>query len=1271
MSIVIKGAKENNLKNIDVKVPIGRIIGITGVSGSGKSTLAKDIIARYGYRSYATFLPKSTRDNILNEKLIDVEEVSGLPATLLIDVVNSVNNTKSTLSTITGMHYIIRKMYNECGEIKCKNCGNNIDNDIWKIINERKIELFLELKLDSKYKDRLKKLESIATVSKIKYFDEDGKETKAKSKQKYCYVYFFNNDYTDKELCNVVYKKMGLPVKTYIDEVNHPINLFEDIVCSKCKSIAKKKTMKRFSFNVNYEDGGGACRKCGGYGTVVSINRDRLIIDKEKSICNGAIQYLNKNGIKYTQISDKFIEAVALKYGFSLDLSISQLSKEQQDILFYGSEEVIKFSDKSGANGGKKEEVFKGIIAYLIESYNLGKGKKFLEDYVESKTCESCNGTRIDEEVLNIRIFNTSIIEVLKLSIIESYKLFEMWKQSTNDLVLKRYIIELQKRLNVFNDLGCGYLTLNRASVTLSGGELQRLRLATFISENIGFMCIILDEPSTGLHPADTKNIIKILEKLKMLGNTVIVVEHNKYVLEYCDFFVDLGPNGGEEGGRLLFADKVDNLSKYDTSTSRYLISTESGIDRKSREINKVIEISWDRIFNIKASKAQIPINVLVTICGVSGSGKSTFVNRVLVPYLREECVRGSLNNIEHLGQKSAMKTEVSNVGSLLEINQMIAKVFSNINKNIDKSSFLINSSKGKCTCCGGKGIVSSVNADSIDICPECEGRRFSLEVLNVSFNSYSIDDILNMTIDSLYEIFEDAKIKDVLKICIDAGIGYLSLNRTSKTLSKGEIQRIKLISVIKNKTKNSVLILDEPTRGLHHKDINRLLNILNRIIDQGNTVISIEHNIDFIFSSDYIIEFGPEPGINGGEIVFCGASYELKKATTATSKMLKEKKISNLSEYMLNRESKHVLEYKNIEYSINKNEINKMKLPEELINKLVTDSNSIYMNSILPVKNIALDEYDRENSITQAILPLILEIDFNKMKLPQNYTMLEVLNINSDIAFLYTKACNLIKNTNKFVFSYGNMLGKCKACRGKGIIECIDLDLIMENGLLNQASLNYIKKNTNYSISKKNLKKLYKIDIAKEFNTMTDEEKIVFVFGDRSKKFDEGGKEYCWEGLNKNILKYIKHYEPAENAVEIKNSVKTTKCKFCNGELLNPTYRDVKVFGYSFGEFVNSTLYDISEKIDGDKNVPIRLKKCIQQLIIFGFGNYNLLSNLSSFSEKEKAIIKLVTLYINEIYDAILIIKNIEILDIESRNKCIELCEKITNVNSIILQML
>ena len=706
MEILVNNAYANNLKNLDAKLPIGKVIGIAGVSGSGKSTFVKEVISAYGAQNYAFSLPMFERGLVASNTIVSVESIDNLPATLMIDVVNSVNNPNSTLSTISGIHSLLRELYFLHGNYHCPICNNQVENNTFDIVPNIPYSAFVDVKCDARYNERVTAIKENFIIQKTEYYDKGNKSQMKKIKDGYARFFLTVDSKKLSKVAQTLKRCANISLRIMLLENNSIVDTGIHTICKHCHTVLPKKSKKLFSFNISEQDGGGACIRCSGSGRIITCNIQSFI-SQDVPMNNGGIPTITDKGIQYTTVTEKFLDAVAIKYDFSWNSTFRELNEIQQRIVLDGSEELITFTDRRGSNGGKKSEQFLGFRTYTVESYRAGKGTAKLSKYVQDEVCPECNGNRLDKITEYITYRGTALRHLLSLNLHELGEKTDDW--ITEAAPDERVILEqIKAKVSIYEDVGCDYLELNRQSTTLSGGELQRLRLCSFFSGNVTNTCILLDEPTTGLHQKDIEKIAALLHKFKIMGHTVILIEHNKQILSTCDYILELGPGGGAEGGKIQSSDWLEgsdrNYKKF-SILSNITTNNEPAVIISSDFKSKTIHMEDFSALYIKHQSVAFPMNNLIVICGVSGSGKSTFVNHCLIPYLSANGKKLGIKHIENLGQKNAARTVTSNVGSLLEINDKIAQLYAKTS-GLGQGNFMINSSEGKCPVCGGKGRI-------------------------------------------------------------------------------------------------------------------------------------------------------------------------------------------------------------------------------------------------------------------------------------------------------------------------------------------------------------------------------------------------------------------------------------------------------------------------------------------------------------------------------------------------------------------------------------
>lgn len=929
--IVIKGAKENNLKNIDLTIPKEKLVVFTGVSGSGKSTLAFDTIFAEGQRRYMESLSSYARQFLGQMSKPDVDSIDGLSPSISIDQKTTSNNPRSTVGTVTEIYDYLRLFFAHIGTPYCPHCHTpiktqTIDNIVDKIMeyeNGTKIMLMANICKGKKgtFANEFKNLQKEGYVrvrvdGEIKSLDEDISLEKNKSHTIYVVVdRLVVSDGIEKRLTESVEQTLKLGKGKITVNVGENDIVYSTMhSCAECDYSVDEIAPRVFSFNTPY----GACDECDGLGFKQIIDPKKLITNEDLTLAEGVI---HASGWAYdNMMSSLFYRSVTRHFGENTNTPWRNLSPKTKEMLLYGTkgEKIgIEYMSKGLLHTGEMK--FEGIIPNLMKRYRETTSDFIKNDISKLFTeliCPKCHGKRLNEVALNVYIDGKNIWDVCNMSITDAKDYFSRLKLSDSQKLIAEPILkEINNRLSFLLNVGLDYLTLWRMSATLSGGEAQRIRLATQIGSGLTGVIYILDEPSIGLHQRDNEKLIETLKNLRDLGNTVIVVEHDEDTMRSADFLIDIGPFAGVHGGEVVASGSVEDLENEPRSlTGKYLSGEyKIPIPTKRRAIkNGYISITGATHHNLKNINANIPLGVLTAITGVSGSGKSSLMNDILFPAVNNKLNHTSypegeykkitgldkIDKIINIDQSPIGRTPRSNPATYTNVFTDIRNLFASTvdakERGYNSGRFSFNISGGRCEHCGGAGINKIEMfflPDMYVTCEECGGRRYNRETLQVKYKGKSIYDILEMTIDEANVFFENIpKIHNKLQTLVDVGLGYIKLGQPATQLSGGEAQRVKLATELSRRgTGKSLYLLDEPTTGLHSYDVDKLIKILNRLVEGGNTVVVIEHNLDVINSADYIIDLGPEGGDKGGHIVITGTPEEVKKSGLGyTSKYIK-----------------------------------------------------------------------------------------------------------------------------------------------------------------------------------------------------------------------------------------------------------------------------------------------------------------------------------------------------------------------------------------------
>ncbi len=931
--ITIKGARENNLKNIDLTIPRDKLVVFTGLSGSGKSSLAFDTIYAEGQRRYVESLSSYARQFLGQMEKPDVDYIEGLSPAISIDQKTTNNNPRSTVGTVTEIYDYLRLLYARIGIPHCPKCGKEIKkqtidqivDQICELEEKTKIQILAPIVRDRKG-EHIKILENAKKSGYVRVridgniYDLSEKINLEKNKKHNIEIVIDRlviKDNIKKRLTDSIETAMSLTDGIIIVDANgSDLKFSQNFACDDCHINIEEIEPRSFSFN----NPNGACEECTGLGVKLVFDPDILVPNGELSLAQGAINASGWNSINNTNsMSNSIFHTLSEKYDFSLHTPYKDLPEKIKDILMYGTKgEKINIQWESQNGYREYAYAFEGIVNNLERRYKEASDtmKQELEQYMVNVTCKSCKGERLKPEILAVTINNKNISQITNLSIKDAKKFFDELVLSDREKFIGQQILkEINARIGFLVDVGLDYLSLSRRAGTLSGGESQRIRLATQIGSGLVGCLYILDEPSIGLHQRDNDKLLNTLNHLKNIGNTLIVVEHDEDTMRQADFIVDIGPKAGEHGGQVVFAGTYDEILKCEKSlTGGYLSGRLSIPIPKERLKPTKNKISIKGAFenNLKKVNVDIPLGLFVCVTGVSGSGKSSLVNQVLYKTLAKElnkakCKAGkvkSIKGIENLDkvididQSPIGRTPRSNPATYTGVFDLIRDLFANTPeakmRGFQKGRFSFNVKGGRCEACSGDGIIKIEMHFLPDVyvpCEVCGGKRYNRETLEITYKGKSICDVLNMTVEEALIFFENIpKIKEKLQAIADVGLSYIKLGQSSTTLSGGEAQRVKLATELsKRSTGKTIYVLDEPTTGLHTYDVHRLINIIKRLVENKNSVIVIEHNLDVIKTADYIIDLGPEGGDSGGEIVATGTPEEVAMCDKSyTGKYLK-----------------------------------------------------------------------------------------------------------------------------------------------------------------------------------------------------------------------------------------------------------------------------------------------------------------------------------------------------------------------------------------------
>jgi excinuclease ABC subunit A len=913
--IAVRGVRVHNLKNIDVDIPRHRLVVITGLSGSGKSSLAFDTIYAEGQRRYVESLSAYARQFLEQMEKPDVDLIDGLSPAIAIEQKTTGANPRSTVGTVTEIYDYLRLLFANIGTPHCPNCGKEITSQSLERIGDMvmlypqdaRINILAPIVRGRKGEFK-KELAALRTRGFTKAridgqflaLEEDIKLDRRRN-------------HTIEVLVDRIIVRGGVE-RRLMESIDTALNLADDIVvinsfdngdrlfsrrlaCVDCGISMPEMTPRAFSFNSPH----GACPDCQGLGATIDFDPVRVVPDDSKSLADGAIAPWARGDRKLVR---ETLQTLSRTYGIDLTTPFAKLPRKSKEVLLFGSGSTIK-------NG------FEGLLPNLRRRYEEGSWaeQEELEPYRSLRSCSTCHGHRLKTQSLSVKVKGRGMAEYVDLPIAEALRAFETLTLTDREaLIAERILREIQERLRFLNDVGVGYLTLGRSAATLSGGEGQRIRLATQIGANLTGVLYVLDEPSIGLHQRDNRKLLSTLARLRDLGNTVIVVEHDEETIRTADYVIDLGPGAGEHGGQVIFQGTPRELMESETSvTGAYLTGARSIAVPTSRrpELKGELVVRGARANNLKNIDVRIPLGVFTTVTGVSGSGKSSLVNDILYKSLAKTLYRAGdepgahdridgielIDKVIEIDQSPIGRTPRSNPATYTGLFTFIRDLFAMMPdakaRGFRAGRFSFNVKGGRCEACQGDGVIAIEMHFLPDVyvtCEQCKGRRYNRETLEIKYRGKSIADVLELTVDQALPILENfPAIANKLRTLQDVGLGYIELGQSATTLSGGEAQRVKLAKELsKRGTGRTLYILDEPTTGLHFEDTRKLLDVLNKLVDQGNTLVVIEHNLDVIKSADYVVDLGPEGGAAGGRIVASGTPEEVaRNDQSATGRFL------------------------------------------------------------------------------------------------------------------------------------------------------------------------------------------------------------------------------------------------------------------------------------------------------------------------------------------------------------------------------------------------
>ena len=1213
MGIKICKARENNLKNLSVDIPIGKVTAITGVSGSGKSTLLKNILGAAGARRYTCIKPKTVRDALTISNAVKAESIENLPITILIDAKSSISNAGSTVSTVSGTHEILRNLFEEAGECNCPYCHSKIKQQTG--ISGKFVA---DITCDDRYEQALEAIKGKGKIERECFFDKNMKPLSNRSRTATFAEIHFELTTVPDSWVREFNKRFQCTILTEAAERHNPLTL---IRCEKCGKIVPRLIRSRLSFNTPFEDGGGMCRSCHGIGVTSGASVAEFIVDDKKTILNGGVRFVSEKGIQFSTINASILKAAAKSYGFDFKTPIKHIPSDCLSKLMFGTGTPLVIN----VGKGKKKEVnFKGIIGTLQENFLKGKGLSSLSKYFETGLCPSCHGKRIDPAIDGLTLWGKPMSAYLSMTFAElrDWCKASLPKSGKN---IRAYIERLLKKMDAFCQVSCGHLSLDRSSNTLSGGELQRIRVCALLNANVNGICYLLDEPSSGLHEQDIESLGQLLKEICNRGNTVIMVEHNKQLLNYCDWIVDIGPGGGDAGGTLMFSDHIKNAGKYTTQTAKLLTEKQTGHEifaKAGQSWEKFLNLDHLIVNNLKNVNVSLPYKAFTTVCGISGSGKSTFLRDVLYAQIADKPTTFGFENVVYLAQKAFSAHPSSCVATQLECFASLIQVFAK-SAQIPTDYFLPNSKAGKCKACAGRGHIISDANEFIGICSECCGHRYSPEVLGATAHGITFKAIMQTPLAMLGNAIPTNDLKSLSRTADLLGIGYLNFSRRTNTLSKGELQRLRIANAISQGVQNSLFLLDEPSRGLHASDSRKLVEAVHNLTKLGNTVVTVEHNPIVIGNSDYIVEFGGT-GKDGGYLLYDGIASDIQKADTPTARALLGKIKPNASQGQ-----KHV---SNIEFKcgtrIERFKLNDVHHLSESHSNEIIDLAALTTADFLSVAVQGNSFYSRARHYNETAIstPIIHHIDFAS-GLKYEYSLYDFLGlkdlfVSSAMAHDHAKSELL-----RYIFDDSSPTGKCPFCAGRGIALTVPENFFFEDGVLTKECRTFIRKNTNLMAVINALKLNTGVDVLSNNSRMDTTIQNIFLYGSLSLRSNDC-QPLPWPGIIKCFLRNHAYY-PSKHAEKVFSQKTIRTCPVCSGKMLSaPFLKLANASNLTYQDVQSRPFLWISQHLHtGNDCYLIRFKAIIEDAIKLGLGTHCAREQIQDLPKLDSALSALIAL--------------------------------------------
>lgn len=1252
MGIVVLNAYENNLKNFSVDIPTGKMTALTGVSGSGKSSLLKNVLAASGARKYTCTQSKTIRSALMLSNYVKVDEVVNLPQTVFIDAKNAVTTPNSTVSTVSGVHELLRNLFLDLGECYCPFCGKRI-NDTIKLPKS----FVVDIVCDERYDIFLTQIADYGKIVNELFFDKNQNVLPKRGKSaRFAEVHFEIENCSEKQIAEI---NKVFNCIVYVDRYER-YDPIKKVLCENCGRAVPRLTRGRMSFFTPFDEGGGMCRRCNGSGQIVGTETKTLILDDNKTFLGGAICFVNDKGIKYTQVNVSIIKAFARRENIDLKKKVKDLSSTELEKLMEG--DVIPLSIAVG-HGKKISVIYRGVIGELKESFLKGKGVVQLARFFKKQCCSFCHGTRLDEELKGLRLYGKPLETFLRMTFSELREWCEV-VQPQIDYKARPYLERLLHKVDNFCRISCGHLSLDRASNTLSGGELQRIRVCSLLNASVNGLCYLLDEPSSGLHEQDIESLGALLRDICDKGNTIVMVEHNRKMLSFCDWIVEIGPGGGENGGTLVFSDNIDNIANYESPTARLLSGKLKPIQKNVHaKIEDFLLFEHLEDNNLKDVTVSIPYGVFSTVCGISGSGKSTLLRNVLLERIGKNVKKYNFADIVYLSQNSVAIPYTSTVATQVDCFNVIVSSFSK-SSQIPQEYFKPNSSKGKCPICAGRGVLVSPENELVGICHNCKGQRFDADVLAATLKHHHFGELMMLPLSEIGKFVEDESINSFSKMASLLGIGYLTLSRQISTLSKGEYQRLKIANAIAQNVKNTLFLLDEPSKGLHATDATNLITAIHELTAMGNTVVAVEHNPIVIFQSDYIIEFGGT-GKSGGYLLYSGISAGIVDKDTPTGYAIKETMtVKPHQQSKFNMDCKYEIGGQPYIYAQNSvHDVTSLRSQFE-------DIESMTLSDLLAATIPGNVFYSRTKYFEERIIssPVFRSIDFATKK-RYSFSIYDVLGLRES----YTKDV-IRRNPGKadllrFVFDDNSLTGKCNFCKGRGRTEVVDEDLFLDGHYLSKEAQQFLKKSLMFTETLKELNNKLGISLLDEFGEKNKLARQILFYG-YDACIQDRLCECEWPGLINFFLRNHAHY-PNDLGDVFFASRHNARCPVCGGRMFQSEYNQIaSTEPLKYQDLMRKPIEWVMDKLD-DNRMEQRyscLKQHLKIAIDLGIGGLCAGEWMSGLSEVQTGLVCLAAMMNYGIWGSAVAVRHLEILQPIQKKNVMEAINDLAKTNTVFI---